>query len=101
MFLLYFFVIPMGVRKRLYFYRPRFFWQSDEQKKKYRVTRWNIICRPKDQGVLGIEVLDIKNKFLLYKWLFKLLSEEGVWQELLTKKIPTWQNALTSPGKTY
>jgi hypothetical protein len=59
---------------------------SDELKKKYILTRWNIICRPKDQGGLGIEVLDVKNKCLLSKWLFKLLSEEGVWQELLSNK---------------
>ena len=45
-----------------------------------------IICRPKDQGGLGTEVLDIKNRCLLSKWLFKLLSEEGVWQELLHNK---------------
>jgi hypothetical protein len=86
MFLLSFFEIPKGVRKRLDFYRSRFFWQSDDIKKKYRLTKWNIICRPKDQGGLGIEVLDIKNRCLLSKWLFKLLSEKGVWQELLQKK---------------
>jgi hypothetical protein len=55
-------------------------------KKKYILTRWNIICRPKDQGGLGIEVLDIKNRCLLCKWLFKLLLDEGVWQEILTNK---------------
>jgi hypothetical protein len=59
------FEIPKGVSKRLDFYRSIFFWQSDGQKKKYRFTKWNIICRPKDQGGLGIEVLDIKNKCLL------------------------------------
>jgi hypothetical protein len=62
-----------GVRKRLDFYRSRFFWQSDQLNKKYRLTKWNIICQPKDQAVLDIEVLDIKNKLLLGKWLFKLL----------------------------
>ena len=62
------------------------FWQSDSRKRKYRLTKWNIVCRPKDQGGLGIEVLDIKNKCLLSKWLFKLMNEEGMWQELLTNK---------------
>jgi hypothetical protein len=42
------------------------------------LTKWNIICRPKDQGGLGIEVLDIKNRCLLSKWLFKLLNEQGM-----------------------
>jgi hypothetical protein len=86
MFMLSFLQIPVGVRKRLDFFRSRFFWQSDENKKKYRLSKWNMLCRPKDQGGLGIEVLEIKNRCLLSKWLFKLLHEEGVWQELLTNK---------------
>jgi hypothetical protein len=86
MFMLSFLEIPKGVRKCLYFYRSRFFWQSDETKKKYRLTKWNIICRPKDQGGLDIEVLELKIKCLLSKWLFKLLSEDGMWQQILHNK---------------
>jgi hypothetical protein len=86
MFMLSFLQVPVGVRKRLDFYRSRFFWQSDETKKKYRLTKWNIICRPRDQGGLGIEVLELKNRCLLSKWLFKILHEEGTWQEILCNK---------------
>jgi hypothetical protein len=86
MFLLLFFAIPTGVRKILDFYRSRFFWKSDELKKKYRLTKWNIICRLKDQEGLGIEVLDTKNWCLLCKWLFKLLPEEEAGKELLSNK---------------
>jgi hypothetical protein len=68
--MLSFLEILVGVRKRLDFYRSNIFWQSDENKKKYRLLKWNIICRPKDQGGLGIEVLELKNKCLLRKWLF-------------------------------
>jgi hypothetical protein len=75
-----------GVRKRLDYFRPNFFWQSDENKKKYRLSKWNILCHPNDQGVLGTEVLELKNKCLLSKWLFKLLTEDGVWQQLLYNK---------------
>jgi hypothetical protein len=35
---------------------------------------------------MGIEVLDIKNNFLLSKWLFKIINEEGMWQELICNK---------------
>ena len=45
-----------------------------------------MICRPKDQGGLGIEVLELKNKCLLSKWLSKLLNEERVWLEMLHNK---------------
>jgi hypothetical protein len=86
MFLLSFFELPKGVCKRLGFLDQDFFWQSDGHKRKYRLTKWNIICRPKDKGGLGIEVLEIKNQCLLSKWLFKLLNEEGVWNEILQNK---------------
>ena len=75
MFLLSFFEVPVGVRKRLDFYRSRFFWQSDEAKKKYRLARWDIMCRPKDQGGLGIENLEVKNRCLLSKWLYRISTE--------------------------
>ena len=45
-----------------------------------------MVCRPEDQGGLGIHDLEVKNRALLGKWLFKLLSEEGVWQTLLRRK---------------
>jgi hypothetical protein len=63
-----------------------FFWQSDSQKKKYRLTKWNIVCQPKDQGWLGIHNLEIQNQCILSKWLFKLINEEGLWQTILQKK---------------
>ena len=64
MFLLSFFNVPVGVRKILDFYISLLFWQSDDAKKKYRLARWDIICRPKDQGGLGIENLEVKNRYM-------------------------------------
>ena len=78
MFLLSFFKVPVGVRKRLDFYRSRFFWQGDELKRKYRLAKWDIICRTKDQAGLGIENLEVKNRCLLSKWLWKLSSGTDV-----------------------
>jgi hypothetical protein len=62
-----FFEIPIGVRRRLDFFRSHFFWQSDGHKKKYRLTKWNIICRPKDQGFLRLKTgVCLANGFLNY-----------------------------------
>jgi hypothetical protein len=36
---------------------------------------------------LGIHDLDLQNKCLLSKWLFKLSNEDGVWQKLLKNNI--------------
>ena len=86
LYMISFFQLPKGVLKRLDYFRSRFFWQGDSEKKKYRLARWDVVCRPKDQGGLGIHDLQVKNSALLGKWLFKLLSEEGTWQSLLRRK---------------
>ena len=59
---------------------------SDVSKRKDRLARWNIICQPKYQGGLGIYDLNIKNTSLLSKWLFKLLTTDETWQQLLKNK---------------
>jgi hypothetical protein len=81
-----FFQLPKGVLHRLDYFRSRFFWQGDSEKKKYRLTKWSVICCPKDQGGLGVQDLEIKNRALLGKWLARLLTEDGVWQNLLWRK---------------
>ena len=87
MFLLSFFEVPVGVRKRLDFYRSRIFWQGDELKRKYWLAKWDIICRPKDQGGLGIDNLEVKNRCLLSKWMYKLSVEtEATWAQILRSK---------------
>jgi hypothetical protein len=50
-----------------------------------------VICRPKDQGGLGVHNLEVKNLALLGKWIFKLLTEDGVWQTHLKKKYIGWR----------
>lgn len=59
MFMLFFFEIPKGILKKLDYYRSRFFWQCDEHKKKYRLARWSVLCKPKECGGLGIQNLEI------------------------------------------
>jgi hypothetical protein len=55
-------------------------------RKKYRLTKWGILCLPKEQGGLGIINLEVHNICLLSKWIFKLINEDEVWRELLSKK---------------
>ena len=86
LYMISFFQIRKGVLHRLDYFRSRFFWQGDNEKKRYRLAKWDAVCRPKDLGGLGIHDLEVKNRALLGKWLFKLLTEEGVWQTLLKRK---------------
>ena len=85
MFMMSFFELPKGVREKIDSFRSRFFWQSDHHKRKYRLA-WEILCQPKFQGGLGIHNLDVQNKCLLSRQLFKLLNEDDLWQELLRNK---------------
>ena len=43
----------------------KIFFTSDENKPKYRLAKWDIVCKTKDQGGWGIENLEVKNKCLL------------------------------------
>jgi hypothetical protein len=58
MYILSFFRIPKGILKKLDYYRSRFFWQSDEHKKKYRLAKWSVLCTPKSIEGMGITNLD-------------------------------------------
>jgi hypothetical protein len=63
-----------------------FFWQGDDHKKKYRFAKWGIICRPKDQGGLGVLNLELQNECLLSKWLFSLINSDGARLQLIRNK---------------
>jgi hypothetical protein len=62
MFMMSFFEVRKGVLKNLDHFRSRFFWQDSANKHKYRLARWDILCRPKDQGGHGILNLQLQNK---------------------------------------
>jgi hypothetical protein len=86
MFMLSLFEVLRGVFEKIDCYRSRFSCQSDQHKKKYRLKRWDIICQPKEQGGLGIQNIDVQNRCMQCKWLFKLINEEGIWQNILKRK---------------
>jgi hypothetical protein len=85
MFKLSFFEVPRGVLERIDYFHSRSFWQGEDHKRKYRLAKWNIICQTKERGGLGIQNIDLQNKCLLSKWLFKLINEDGTWQNILQK----------------
>jgi hypothetical protein len=77
MFMFFFFKVSRRVLKKLDYFRSCFFWQSDDHKKKYRLTRWEVVCTPKERGGLEVLNLDVYNKCLLSKWLFNLINRDG------------------------
>jgi hypothetical protein len=104
LYIISFFLLPKGVLHKLDYYRSRFFWQGDSEKKKYRLVKWSVVCRPKYQGRLGVHDLEVKNLALLGKCLFKLLTEDGVWQTLLKRKYigsKALSQVLWKPGDSH
>lgn len=75
MFIISFYPLLVGVRKKADFYRARLVWQEDEDKKKYHLVIWKSCCLPRDCGGLGILNLEIMNTTLLAKWFWKLEFE--------------------------
>jgi hypothetical protein len=39
--------------------------------------------RPRGMGIMNI---DVQNQCMLSNWLYKLINENGIWQELLKRK---------------
>jgi hypothetical protein len=53
---------------------------------RHQIAKWSGVCAPKRPRGLGIQDLELKNTALLGKWLFRLLTRDGVWQTLLRGK---------------
>jgi len=57
------------------------------EEKKIPWVKWNVVCSPKERGGLGIKNLEVFNRALLGKWLWRALSEnESFWKEILVEK---------------
>jgi hypothetical protein len=57
-----------------------------------------------DQGGLVIQDLEVKNTALLDKWLFRLLTEDGIWQTILRRKYvgsKAVSHVLWKPGDSH
>jgi hypothetical protein len=52
----------------------RFFSKGVSDKRKYHWVNWLEVCRPKDQGVLGINNSRFLNMALMKKWIWRLFD---------------------------
>jgi len=79
-------LLPKTVINKLEKIRRKFFWQGGGTKRKYHLVKWEIICKSKKKGGLGIKDLRKMNISLLYKWWWKLEKEDGLWQKIIKFK---------------
>ncbi|KAJ4768712.1 RNA-directed DNA polymerase (reverse transcriptase)-related family protein [Rhynchospora pubera] len=78
------FLLPTWLIQHIDKVRRRFLWgTSDSGKKKIHLLSWSRICLPKKNGGLGLLDLNLQNKSLLLRWLWKLHTDNhSLWFKL-------------------
>jgi hypothetical protein len=95
------FLFADGVHAGFDKHRSKFFWEGQGAKKKYHLVKWAEVCKPKDQGGLGVLNTKEMNKALMAKWIWRLLDERNgdlLWVRLLKAKYRVQRAVLLIPG---
>jgi hypothetical protein len=67
--------------------RARFFWEGVGQKWRYHMVDWATVCKPKEDGGLGVLNSRHMNTTLMLKWIWKLYQgADGLWADLIRAK---------------
>jgi hypothetical protein len=87
-FFLSFLKMPVKVKKNIVRIQRNFLWGGAMgDKDKISWVSWKDVCRPKEEGGLGVKDLGWFNLALLAKWRWRLLMEDGsLWKKVLEAK---------------
>jgi hypothetical protein len=86
-YFLSFFKAPTGIISKLESLFKQFLWGGSEDERKINWVKWEKICRPIEEGGLGIKNLRAFNISLLCKWDWKTRSEsESLWYRALANR---------------
>ncbi|KAK5834312.1 hypothetical protein PVK06_018189 [Gossypium arboreum] len=69
---------PMTVIKKIDKIRRNFLWGNTDGKRKMARIKWDIVCKPKVKGGVGVANVEVKNKALLTKWSWRFVTEKEV-----------------------
>jgi hypothetical protein len=72
--------IPVSIKEQLIKYMRHYLWRKkngEVQSNGPALVSWDKICRPKNQGGLGVLNLSVQNNALLIKNLQKKIQQEG------------------------
>ena len=76
--------IPHGIIKQLDRIFRQCLWRGSSDAPKQSLAAWDLVCRPKDKGGLGVINLNIQNKGLLLKHLHKFYNKVDIpWVSLI------------------
>ncbi|GJU82243.1 RNA-directed DNA polymerase, eukaryota, reverse transcriptase zinc-binding domain protein [Tanacetum coccineum] len=78
------FKVPSGILRILESIRCHFFNGHDMSSKKVSWVQWNKVLAPKDKGGLGISSLYALNRGLMFKWVWRFLSQDSsLWSRVI------------------
>lgn len=79
--------IPESINQEIDKCNSRFIWGSTEAKKKIHLIAWDNLCKPKENGGLGLRSMSKSNISFMAKMGWKLLTEpESLWASVLRGK---------------
>jgi len=100
LFYLSLFKAPKCVYSSIIRLQRRFLWGWEKEKMPIAWVSWEMVCKPKEEGGLGIRDIRKFNYALLAKWRWRFLTEEkGRWKEMLVSKYGTNVDTPQSPIK--
>ena len=81
------FRMPKIVARRLEKLQRDFLWGWGRMERKIHLINWEVVCTQKENGGLGMWKIDLLNKALLGKWIWRFTFEEDIlWKKVIGVK---------------
>ena len=81
------FPIPKGIMAKIITIQRNFFWNGSLEKKSLNLAAWDLLQPPKVLGGLGMGNLHHQNLALLFKWVWRFISEpSALWRNVIKEK---------------
>ena len=81
------FRMPKIIAKRLEKLQKDFLWGGGSLERKVHLINWEVVCTQKEKGGLGIRKIDLLNKALLGKWIWRFAFEkDNLWKKVIGVK---------------
>ncbi|GKA11850.1 hypothetical protein Tco_0691396 [Tanacetum coccineum] len=78
------FKVPSGILRTLESICCQFFNGHDVSRKKASWVQWNKVLAPKDKGGLGVSSLYALNRGLMFKWVWRFLTQDtSLWARVI------------------